>query len=212
MTKLTIPDAADKLGVSKEAIHNRIRRGSLQSVIEDGVKLVILSEHKSAQAKTANTNGKKTASFADERYYKLLEEQNAKLQQKVETLESETRSLRDQKEQMLLQEREKIEQIYKEKDEQLKNIINAISSKFILNAPDESFEAEIEHIQKEDLAEEKRLVSLSKYLKSKDFSKKKRLKIKEKFKAREKEDPRVIEIDKKYYIDLQKYDYSDFSL
>lgn len=81
-----------------------------------------------------------------------------------------------------------------------------------MNAPEEPLEVEIEHIQKEDSAQEKRLVSLNKYLKSKDFSKKKRSKIKEEFKARAKEDPRVIEIDKKYYIDLQKYDYSDFSL
>ncbi|MBE0514948.1 DNA-binding protein [Sulfurimonas sp.] len=213
MTKLSISDAADKLGVSKEAIHNRIRRGSLQSVVEDGVKLVILSPNKSAQAKAANISGRKAASHTDERYYKLLEEQNAKLQQKVESLESETRSLRDQKEQMLIEEREKIEQIYKEKDEQLKNIINAISSKFILNTPpEEPLEVEIEHIQKEDSAQEKRLVALNKYLKSKDFSKKKRKEIKEAFKIRAQDDPRVIEIDKKYYIDLQKYDYSDFSL
>ncbi len=212
MTKFTVSDAAEKLGVSKEAIHNRIRRGSLQSIVEDGVKFVILNANKSTPTKAASVNAKKATSHADERYYKLLEEQNAKLQQKVETLESETRSLRDQKEQMLIEERKKIEQIYKEKDEQLKNIINAISSKFILNAPEEPLEVEIEHIQKEDSAQEKRLVSLNKYLKSKDFSKKKRSKIKEEFKARAKEDPRVIEIDKKYYIDLQKYDYSDFSL
>lgn len=213
MTKLSISDAADKLGVSKEAIHNRIRRGSLQSVVEDGIKLVILSPNKSAQAKAANMSGRKAASHADERYYKLLEEQNAKLQQKVETLESETRTLRDQKEQMLIEERKKIEQIYKEKDEQLKNIINAISSKFILNTPpEEPLEVEIEHIQKEDSAQEKRLVALNKYLKSKDFSKKKRKEIKEAFKTRVQDDPRVVEIDKKYYIDLQKYDYSDFSL
>lgn len=213
MTKFTISDAADKLGVSKEAIHNRIRRGSLQSVVEDGIKLVILSPNKSAQAKTVNMGGKKAASHVDERYYKLLEEQNAKLQQKVETLESETRNLRDQKEQMLTEEREKIEHIYKEKDEQLKNIINAISSKFILNTPpEEPLEVEIEHIQKEDSTQEKRLVALNKYLKSKDFSKKKRKEIKEEFKTRAQDDPRVIEIDKKYYIDLQKYDYSDFSL
>ena len=130
----------------------------------------------------------------------------------METLERETRTLRDQKEQMLIEERKKIEQIYKEKDEQLKNIINAISSKFILNAPEEPLEVEIEHIQKEDLTQEKRLVALNKYLKSKNFSKKKRKEIKEEFKTRAQDDLRVIEIDKKYYIDLQKYDYSDFSL
>ncbi len=212
MIKLTISDAAEKLGVSKEAIHNRIRRGSLESVLENGVKLVLLNKEKGLKAQPQRTAARKTASPADERYYKFLEEQNAKLQQKVETLQSETRALRDQKEQMLIEERKKIEQIYKEKDEQLKSIINAISSKFILNAPQEPLEAEIEHIQSEDTAAEKRLVPLGKYLKSKNLSKKKRAKIKDEFKARAQNDPRVIEIDKKYYIDLQKYDYSDFSL
>ena len=42
MSKLTVADAAIKLGVSKEAIHNRIRRGSLESVVENDVKLVII--------------------------------------------------------------------------------------------------------------------------------------------------------------------------
>ena len=159
---------------------------------------------------------KKTASQVDDRYYKLLEEQNAKLEQKVKTLEGETRTLRDQKEQMLVDERKKIEQIYKDKDEQLKNILNAISTKFMLNAPDdvlesgeELVEAEIEQPLQE---QESRLISLNKYIKSREFSKKKSSKIKDKFKKRAEKDSRIITIGKKLYIDLAKYDYSDYSL
>lgn len=217
MAKLTISDAAEQLGVSKEAIHNRIRRGSLQSVVENGVKLVVLSKDESAQVPSKKINSKTTTHNSDDRYYKFLEEQNVKLQHKVETLEGETRSLRDQKEQMLIEERIKIENIYKEKDEQLKNIINAISSKFMLNAPqeasmgmdDELFEAEIQVREPKESIEDRRLISLNKYLKSKDFSKKKISKMKEKFQEQAKEDSRIITIGKKYYIDLQKYDYSD---
>lgn len=212
MPKLTVTDAAEQLGVSKEAIHNRIRRGSLQSVIENGVKMVILEDATNVKSVRA------TAKIAqiDERYYKLLEEQNIKLQQKVETLESETRTLRDQKEQMLVDEREKIEQIYKDKDEQLKNILNAISTKFMLHTPqnvtevsEELVEAEIEE---ENIKKDNRLISLNKYIKSRDFSKKKALKIKEKFRDRAQKDSRIITIGKKLYIDLHKYDYSDLSL
>lgn len=214
MSKLSVSDAADKLGVSKEAIHNRIRRGSLQSVVENGVKLVIVNANESSQISSKKIDSKKITNHTDERYYKFLEEQNNKLQQKVEILEGETRALRDQKEQMLIEERIKIEQIYKEKDEQLKNILNAISSKFMLNsqkseqyAKEEHFEAEIDE---EKPQEGHRLMSLNKYLKSKDFSKKKILKIKERFKEHSKDDSRIVTIGKKYYIDLQKYDYSDF--
>lgn len=205
MPKLTIMDAAQKLGVSKEAIHNRIRRGSLESVIEDGIKYVLLDE--SAQAKpTPKARTTKSTSQGDERYYKFLEEQNSKLQSRVEFLEGETRTLREQKELMLIQEREKIEEIYKQKDEQLKNILSAISSKFMLEAPVMP-SAEIESVDAE--IEEPKLISLKKYLKKKNYPEKKIKKIKAKFEKLSKKEERIICIDKKYYLDLQNFDYSD---
>ena len=216
MAKFTVADAALKLGVSKEAIHNRVRRGSLKSVVENGIKLVLIEASATTASSTRKTTSKKVL-HVDDRYYKLLEEQNAKLQNRVDTLEGETRSLRDQKEQMLIDERKKIEQIYKDKDEQLKSIITAISSKFMLNAPEDYLddkedvvEAEVQDRIEPDI--DNRLISLSKYLKAKKISKKKTSKIKEKFKKNAKEDSRIITIGKKYYIDLDKYDYSDYSL
>lgn len=207
MSKVTVADAAQRLGISKGAIHSRIRRGSLQSVVEDGVKFVIIDSDTGAKP----TPKKTTQSY--DRYYKLLEEQNSQLQKKVETLESETRALREQKEQMLISEREKIEQIYKDKDEQLKNILNSVSSKFMLNSSQErqsdAIDAEIEQV---DSAKMSRLTSLNKHLKTKDLSKKKISKIKERFKERAQTDHRIITIGKKLYIDLHKYDYSDLSL
>jgi len=215
MSKMSIAEAAEYFGVSKEAIHNRIRRGSLQSVVEDGIKLVLI-EKGSPKANTKKAQIKAT-NIADERYYKLLQEQNAKLQDRVEKLENETRTLRDQKEQMLIEERIKIEEIYKQKDEQLKNILSAISSKFMLNAPTEMIQ-ESEHVEaeiefpleeEEEQQQESVLISLKKYLKEQKYSKKKQEKIKAKFKKIAKEDTRVIMVGKKCYIDLGKYDYSD---
>jgi len=213
MAKLTVTDAADKLGVSKEAIHNRIRRGSLKSVIEDGIKFVLLDVNTTTTNKTKVVN-KKSNINTDDRYYQLLEEQNKNLQLRVDTLESETRSLRDQKEQMLIDERIKIEQIYKDKDEQLKNILNAISSKFMLNKPNDGQIDEdiIEDLTIEEDEPKDRLISLNKHLKSLSFSKKKRQTIKDKFLKKSKKDSRIIIINKKLYLDLDKYDYSDLSL
>ena len=128
---MNITDAALSLGVSKEAIHNRIRRGSLESVMEDGIKYVLLKEVSSpANKQVSKRVDTKVAHESDSRYYKLLEEQNERLQQKVDKLEGETKTLREQKEQILIQERIRIEKIYRDKDEQIKNILNAISSKF----------------------------------------------------------------------------------
>jgi len=214
MLKMSISDAALKLGVSKEAIHNRIRRGSLKSVVENGVKFVVLDTQTQVQKATPQrrTTSKKVFE-PDARYYKLLEEQNEKLQQKVEKLETQTTTLREQKEQMLIQERIRIEQIYKDKDEQLKNILNAISSKFMLNAPTddmiESESQELLEVEVEPKEEKSDLISLKKYLKDKKLSKKKTQKIKDRFKKIAKKDSRVVVVGKKCYINPVKFDYSD---
>ena len=114
---------------------------------------------------------------------------------------------------MLIQERVKIEEIYKQKDEQLKGILSALSSKFMLNAPIDEVQ-EINHVEADieiddEPTKQSELVSLKKYLKDGGFSDKKVQKIKDRFKKRAKKDNRIIILGKKYYIDLIKYDYSD---
>lgn len=212
MLKMSITDAAEHFGVSKEAIHNRIRRGSLKSVVEDNIKLVIIDNSLQTVTKTPpQKTPRKSTVNSDDRYYKLLEEQNAKLQSRVESLENETKTLREQKEQMLIDERNKIEQIYKDKDEQLKNILNAISSKFMLDAPIDEVQDEDDHLEAEIEEDDSKseLVSLKTYLNEGNFSKKRKEKIKATFKKRAKKDSRIIVLGKKYYIDLVKHDYSD---
>ena len=207
MSKMSVADAAAYFGVSREAIHNRVRRGSLSSVVEDGIKLVVVDK-KSVTTRRPQT--KKTVSSSNDKYYKLLEEHNLKLQERVDKLEGETRTLRDQKEQMLIDERIKIEQIYRDKDEQLKNILSSFKSQFLLNSP----ELEVEHVDADIEVEEveeksSNTISLKKYLKKQKLSSKKEQKIKSRFKKAAKKDDRIITIGSKYYLDLDKFDYRD---
>jgi len=209
MALISVTDAAEHFGISKEAIHNRIRRGSLKSVFQDGIKMVEVDVDTKL---TSNRPRPKPATpSSDDRYYKLLEEQNAQLQMRVEKLEDETKKLRDQKEQMLIQERIDIEQIYKDKDEQLKNMLSAIASKFMLQAPEPEVieqahvEAEIEEVANSS----DKLISLKKFLKKKKLSDKKRDKIIKRFMKNAKNDERIVIIGKKYYINTSKYDYKD---
>ena len=228
---MTILEAAEHLGVSKEAIHNRVRRGSLEVSVIDGVKYVDINASLKSTATKAKPQTRRTPSKAtDDRYYKFLEEQNSQLQTKVEKLEGETRTLRDQKEEMLIQEREKIEQIYKEKDEQLKNFLSTLSSQFMLNAPvieiqEDHLDAEIEvntHSindtaevsdlnEAQDLGKKKKnkLISLKKYLKKHGFSDNKKERIMKEFTKKAKKDERIIVLGTKLYIDRVKFDYSD---
>jgi len=218
MARMSIQEAAEHFGISKEAIHNRIRRGSLKVTLEDGVKYVEIDANvqKSPIPKAAKAQTRKTTQAVDERYYKLLEEQNSQLQAKVEKLEGETENLRKQKELMLIEERSRIEKIYLEKDEQLKNIFGAISAQFMLKTPEiesvdtqtvepEVLEAEIELEEKADT----NIISLKKHFKINNISSKKSEKILAKFKKSAKKDKRIIIIGKKYYINLDKYDYKD---
>ena len=215
LKKMSIVEASEFFGVSKEAIHNRIRRGSLDVEMKDGIKTVLVDTDIKTSARARKTSVTQQIVVPDDRYYKLLEEQNAQLQAKVEKLEGETRSLRDQKESMLIQEREKIELIYKEKDEQLKNILTSISSQFMLNMPslpskeeEDLVDVEIEP-QKKKKKQKDKIISLKKYLKQKKVSQKKAKKISLRFKKRAKEDKRVVVIGKKYYLNITKFNYTD---
>ena len=206
---MNVNEAAEFLNISKEAIHNRIRRGSIEVLVENGTKMVIL-DSKEASAKPRQTAAK--ANNNNDKYNKLLEEQNRKLQERITLLENETRSLRDQKELMLIAEREKIEQIYKDKDEQLKNILATLSSQLQISAPTEEVETIDTHIEEgisEEIDDKSSLISLKKHLKTLDLSDKKIKKIHARFLKKSLNDERVISIGKKYYLDTTKYDYRD---
>jgi len=219
MKKVTVAEAAKYFSISKEAIHNRIRRGSLEVVVENGIKMVLLD----AKTKVVSPRQTRQTPRNDDRYYKMLEEQNAKLQARVEVLEDETRSLRDQKELMLIEERKKIERIYQEKDEQLKQFFQSIASQFAL--PHNSNEVEkttliedVEPLQttievKPEVIDVKKLITVKKFIKM--FAKKEKCslekleRIKARFKKRAKKDKRIIIVDEKLYVNPKKYDYKD---
>ena len=119
--KLTVTEAAKLLGVSKEAIYNRLRRGSLQSVVEEGVKYILLTKTSSKESLSSRKATENNA--AESAYIELLKNQVEELKQKNEKLESDKERLVADKERLLIESKEKIEMIYKERDEQLKAIL-----------------------------------------------------------------------------------------
>ncbi|UFS62652.1 hypothetical protein LOH54_00625 [Sulfurimonas sp. HSL-3221] len=234
MSKMTVAEAAEHFKVSKEAIHNRIRRGTLNSIIENGVKYVLLSDAKPAPA-------------ADSRFHDYIEKENERLKTKNEQLEAEVNRLRDQREAMLIAEREKVEQIYKERDEQLKNVLQVFASKLLPEQAaaavvEEAVSAEIVEAAPEPLSEEEfedgiidegtdeddaneevaadstdpfadddfdDLVSLKDFMKLKGYGKKHRKRVKERFESRADEDTRILTRGGKLHLRPYHYDYSD---
>lgn len=205
MKKLTIADAADHFGVSKEAIHNRVRRGSLNCIVEDGVKYVVIATPKGTQ----NTNN-----VPDARYTQYIEQENERLRGRVDVLESETSRLRDQREQMLIDERIKVEQIYKERDAQLRNVLHVVATKFLSHVNPEAVMQEgmergkIDAINA-DVVEADGWISLKDFLKLKRIKDEAKKKIKKRFEKLQGSDVRVSVRDEKLYLNPAEFDYSD---
>jgi len=217
MQKLTIVQASEHFNVSKEAIHNRIRRGTLNCIIENGIKYVVLDNN---TQKESSEN--KMSENINDKYYSYIEEENRRLKEKVEKLEGETKSLRDQKEQMLIDERDKIEQIYKERDKQLKSVLDVVANKFLAHITPEQLihevesEEEAKHIEEAEVVEPKpkiktkeKWVSLKKFLKDKNLSKKKYEKVQKRFIKASKKDERLKVEGTKIYTQPTKFDYAD---
>lgn len=199
--KLSVAQAADRFKVSKEAIHNRIRRGSLDCVIEHGAKYVLIDEPAQAEQKPAN-----------DKYYSYIEDENLQLKEKVKELEQQNLTLREQKEKMLIEEKKKIEQIYKERDEQLKQVLHTISTKFLPRAQENSIVQDNEDaldtvFDVEALHSEP--IRLKKFLKLKGYQRAKHDRIKNRFKRLLGRDKRVFRLNGKICIDPEKFDYKD---
>ncbi len=210
MSKLSVAEAADKFKVSKEAIHNRIRRGSLDCVIEHGTKYVLIDEPAASVKESGDT-----------KYYSYIEEENTQLKEKIKELEKQNLNLREQKEQMLIEEKRKIEQIYKERDEQLKQVLHTITSKFlphmdsqqVVQRAQEVVDVEdmsASSIEVDDISNgQSEPISLKKFLKLKAYKPGKHQRVKNRFKRLVGVDSRIMRENGKIYIDPVKYDYRD---
>lgn len=152
--KLTVLEAAEYLGVSKEAIYNRLRRGSLQSILEEGKKYVLLQDTTKQEAgKTRRTNSFKSG-FENE-YIELLKSQIQELKLQNTKLELDKENLIKEKENLLVESKEKIESIYKSRDEHIKAILTLANTKAIEH---KNIDAKEEEIQEVDFEEEMDIV------------------------------------------------------
>ena len=185
--KLTVMEASKLLGVSKEAIYNRLRRGTLNSVIEDGVKYILLGK---SSKKELSANVRKSESVIENAYVNLLKEQVESLQAKNERLESDKERLIADKERLLIESKEKIERIYKERDEQLTTILSLanrqitqmpswevksnynLDEEYIVPSREEAEEADVVEDKEEVLSHYSNWRDLRDYLKEKSLSKK----------------------------------------
>jgi len=220
--RLTIDEYSKNFKMSKEMIHSKIKAKKLNYIIENSVTYIIVTKNSTdsqkvdeiKKLKTVPTTPKK--SIAKPRttvatVLALYQRENKQLKEKILQLETKIDKLIDDKEQMLRDERDKIEEVYSTKDAQLKNILELINSKLMLEQQNatvheiQSVEYDTAEIEKK----ESKLVELRSYLKTLDLKAYQRKIIKKRFLSVYDSDIRITQQNGKLYLDFSKYDYSD---
>ncbi|EDZ62911.1 hypothetical protein SMGD1_1884 [Sulfurimonas gotlandica GD1] len=212
--QLTIDEYSKQFKMSKEMINSKLRAKKLNYIIDDSVTYIqvddipVQKEEKSepVQEKRALTKPKTTVATV----IALYQRENTQLKEKIMQLENKIDKLIDDKEQMLRDERDKIEQLYSKKDEQLKNILELVNTKMMLEHQDQTIH-EVETLEKEEEIPETEpgIVELKEYLKTLNLRSYQRKVIKRRFLSVYDNDIRVVQKDGKLYLDFSKYDYSD---
>ncbi|AQW80678.1 transcriptional regulator [Campylobacter pinnipediorum] len=133
MQKMLVSEAADFLNITKEAVYNRIRRGSLQSIEENGHKFVLFDidndldlNKKEDKKTTKTTKNTKKQNAKDSNFVEFLLNELAELKEKNNLLQQDKEELFRQKEQMLIDGKKELISIYKDRDEKLMQFLNAM--------------------------------------------------------------------------------------
>ncbi len=221
--RLTLDEYSKHFKMSKEMINSKLRSKKLNYIIENGITYIIVTrnshdeekraeiqtEQKQAQEKvqsTAVAKPKTTVAMV----LALYQRENQQLKAKIVQLEAKIDKLIDDKEQMLRDEMNKIEQVYSAKDEQLKNILELINTKLISERSQTIHDVEtLEASPQRPLKKQDEIVELKEYLKTLELEQYQKKVIKKRFLAVYNEDIRVIKQNGKLYLNFSKYDYSD---
>lgn len=175
MSKVPVSEAAEILGVTKEAVYNRIRRGTLKTFEKDGVKYVVLDGYEPQTApktsKSAKSSESKKAAKAGEfDVNEFLLSQISELKEQNQNLQADKERLFREKEQILLNNKSEIAQIYRERDEKLRGFLSMLERPLLARQNGEYVAPiDVEFVENESESEGK-WTSLAEFLKSQNLS------------------------------------------
>ncbi len=224
--RFTIEEYSNAYSISPEMVHSRLRRNRLNYIIENDTTYIVVPKHQVpylendvSSVKNQNSEQKmQTPPLAAKKttvatVIGLYQKENRYLKLKIEELEAKIDKLIDDKEQLLKEESKRIEKVYQDKDTQLKAILELVNTKLLHDA---NIAPVInEQIENIDIIEEKiqnrpqSPVELKQYLRSLDIKSTQRKTIKRRFAKAYGADSRVILKSGLFYLDFDRYDYSD---
>ena len=220
--RLTLDEYSKHFKMSKEMINSKLRSKKLNYIIENGQTYIIVTRSSLQNDKHSQINkDQEQSKEAVKRVAKpkttvamvlsLYQKENQHLKEKIVQLEEKIDKLIDDKEQMLRDEMNKIEEVYSAKDEQLKSVLELINTQLTMQHTNTVHE--VEALDKQTLASKKekttQIIELKEYLKTLDLDSHQKKHIKKKFFNVYNEDVRIIKQNGKLYLDFSKYDYSD---
>jgi len=216
--RFTVDEYAKTFKMSKEMIQNKLRTKRLNYIIEGGVTYIIvprssldeekrqeLSQHSKPSA-SAPAPQKTTVGMI----IALYQKENQQLKLKIKELETKIDRLVNDKEQMLIAERERIEEIYTAKDEQLKNFFEVINTKLLLSRDNNVHDVDVTVSESVAPSLSSGVIELKRYLKFIGMGSDERKAVKRRFELSYGSDIRIIQKEGEFYVDLSKYDYTDF--
>src|SRR3989339_132466 len=216
--RFTVDEYAKTFKMSKEMIQNKLRTKRLNYIIEGGVTYIIVprsSLDEEKRQELAQHTKPSSAAPAPQKttvgmIIALYQKENQQLKLKIKELETKIDRLVNDKEQMLIAERERIEEIYTAKDEQLKNLLDVINTKLLLSRDNSVQDVDITASTPIASSLSTGIIELKRYLKFIGMGSDERKAVKRRFELAYGSDIRVIQKEGEFYVDLSKYDYSDF--
>lgn len=218
--RFTVDEYAKTFKMSKEMIQNKLRTKRLNYIIEGGVTYIIVPRSSLDEEKRQELS-QRTKSLPSTpvpqkttvgMIIALYQKENQQLKLKIKELEAKNDRLINDKEQMLIAERERIEEIYTAKDEQLKNLLDVINTKLLLSQDNRVHDVDISTSPPPiaPSALSNGIIELKRYLKFIGMSSDERKTVKRRFELAYGSDIRIIQKEGEFYVDLSKYDYTDF--
>jgi len=208
--RFTVEEYSQAFSISPEMVQSRLRRNRLNYIVENETTYIVVPRHQVPERKEETTGTQKKTTVAT--VINLYQKENHYLKLKIKELEEKVDRLVSEKEQLLKDERERIEKVYTDKDTQLKTILELINTKLLQeNASSEitlddtniAIEAKVESNRPEQAQE------LKQYLRSLGMKSGQRKIIKRRFAEAFGTDSRILLKNGLFYLDFERFDYSD---
>jgi len=227
--RFTIEEYAKAYSISPEMVQSRLRRNRLNYILENDETYIVVPKHQvpfkegdtHTKEQALNTGNETSARIVEKKttvatVIGLYQKENHYLKVKIEELESKVDRLIEEKEQLLKDERIRLEKVYNDKDAQLKSILELLNTQLLqASTSDTSIDSHVieesipEAVQQEQEQKASAPVELKQYLRSLNIKSSERKNIKRRFAEAFGADSRILLNNGLFYLDFDRYDYSD---